>query len=89
MGHSALKSEVSLKVESGTAAGVVSAWMGPSGADTAEYFPGHVYLHCPQERGDWTSGCDLPLAKLITWAIDCNICQMSQLIAKFVLSDKW
>ena len=57
---------------------------GPPGADTSEHSPGQVCLCCPRE------GEMGPLwSELTTWAIGYDICQMSQLIAKFVLPDKW
>lgn len=69
-----------------------SAWNGPSDADSPEDSSGPVYLHCPcpllpQGRGD--GAAIRPWTELTTRAVGCDICQMSQLIAKFVLSDKW
>ena len=60
---------------------------GPSGADTPEHSPGQVCLCCPRE-GEMGPRI-LLWSELTTRAIGYGICQMSQLIAKFVLPDKW
>ena len=60
---------------------------GPSDADTPEHSPEQVCLCRPRE-GEMGPRI-LLWSELTTRATGYDICQMSQLIAKFVLSDKW